>query len=224
MLLSHLIMSLSLFFAPLASGRPASAPTHKVFHTAAPAEPNALLGRHYLVHEHREAAYTHTVSATTASHRAQQTPRHTRPFARYFADRSGDIWMHERPRAPIPILIPRAAADDEPTRKYVNYLSHVGPYAYEPPPPPPPTVTITVTSQPSPTLVEYDESPSTASVETTVPVLNLAAANATATSTSTDPYPTTETKEPSKGKKVKATARAKLHKSGKKEYKERRKY
>ncbi|KAM5542819.1 hypothetical protein V8D89_003780 [Ganoderma adspersum] len=235
MIPSYLNIALSLFCVPLALGRPTSAPTHKVYQPAAPAEPNALLGRHYLVHDHRDASrpriYTYAISVTTTSPRPQQTPRRRQPFAKYFADRSGDMWVHERPRAPAPILRPRAAdeEDEEATMKYVDYVSHVGPFAYKPPAPPPSPSTVTVTvlsSQPSPTLVDYAEasSNSTASVETTMPVMDLATANATVTSTSTDPSPTTATVESVRGKKVRPKARAKVHKGGKKEYKEKRRY
>ena len=230
MLLSHLIIALSLLFVPLAVGRPASTPSHNSSPPSASSEPNALLGRHYLVHEHREAAYTRSVPATKASPDAQRTPRHMKPFARYIADRSGDTWMHESRRAPIPILIPRAPADDEPRRKYVNYVSHVGPFAYDPPPPPPlpSIVTVTVLPQPSPTFAQDFVSASNSTVgldpEATASVLNLATTNATTTPTpdSTDPSPTASTMAISKGKRVRAKVRAKLHKSGKKRYRERR--
>ena len=141
------------------------------------------------------------------------------------------MWVHERPREYAPILKPRVVdeEDEEATMKYVNYVSHVGPFAYEPPAPPPPaasTVTVTVSSQPSPTLVDYAEVPSdsTASMETAMPAMNLAAANATATPSWTDPSSTMVTMESGRGKKVRSKMRAKLHKSGKKEYKEKRGY
>ena len=235
MVLPYLIITLSLFCVPLALGRPASAPTRKVYQPAARAEPNALLGRHYLVHDHRDASrpriYTFPISATAATPRPQQAPRRRQPFAKYLADRSGDMWVHERPREYAPILKPRVVdeEDEEATMKYVNYVSHVGPFAYEPPAAPPPaasTVTVTVSSQPSPTLVDYAVEPSNsaASMETTMPVMDLAAANATATPTWTDPSPTTVTMEPGRGKNFKSKIRAKVHKSGKKEYKEKRGY
>ncbi|TBU29325.1 hypothetical protein BD311DRAFT_278140 [Dichomitus squalens] len=173
MLLSYLIIALSVLFAPLAYGRPAPAPSHQIRHPAPQVEPKTLLGRHYLIHEHREVAHTHIVHSNTGSSRAQQPSRRSKvkqPFAKYIADRSGDIWLHER-RAPVPVLIAQA----EPDMDDNNYVSHVGPYAYEPAPPPPPTVTIHVTQ----TSNDYGSSPS--STDAAVLPLNLAAANPTAT-------------------------------------------
>ena len=143
------------------------------------------------------------------------------------------MWVHERPREYAPILKPRVVdeEDEEATMKYVNYVSHVGPFAYEPPVAPPPaasTVTVTVPSQPSPTPVDYyADAPSNpaASMETTMPVMDVAAANAsTVTPTSMDESPTTVTMESGRSKNFKSKIRAKVHKSGKKEEKEKRGY
>ena len=82
----------------------------------------------------------------------------------------------------------------------MNYVSHVGPYAYEPAPPPPPTTTLHVTE----TSNDYGSPPSSAGAA--MLPLNLAATSPTVT-----PVPeSVVVQEASQGKKY--TGKGKGHK------------
>lgn len=129
MLFTYIILGLSVSFAPLASGLPASLDRSV---PAASAEPASLLGRQYSVQDRRQDISPDLLVASRPNSDSTDVARRLVPYAKFLADRSDESWLRMRERR----------ADDADGN--VNYLSNVS--AYSPPkpfaPPPPPSVTV----------------------------------------------------------------------------------
>lgn len=109
MLLSHLIIALSVAFASVVQARPSRPPASSVDSSRPTAEPGTLLGRRYVVQEHREPTrLPRAASARYAGYDTAEAPRHVKPFAQYLAERGLRADSSNVPPAP-------------------NYVSHVGP-------------------------------------------------------------------------------------------------
>ncbi|OSD02130.1 hypothetical protein PYCCODRAFT_443424 [Trametes coccinea BRFM310] len=149
MLLSYLILAISVTFAPLTLGLPASSSA-----VDGASEPGTLLGRHYLIQDRRQAALpTSYVDGIDSRTQSTNVPRRLVPYAKYLADRSDESWVRVRQRR----------ADDPDAN--VNYLSNVGTYAPPRPPAPPipgppPTPTFVVTPPPNVTPPPVVNAPS----------------------------------------------------------------
>ena len=146
MFTSYLIIALSVL-STLVLGRPApvSLLGGEANHLSAPPEPGTLRGRHYTLLGHRAPShdlYPDSALSATDTGAVPAAPR-SRPFPKYVADRSDDAWRH---------VHVRRAADDATSQLGAepNYVSHVGPFAYNAAPPPP------LLSSPNPTApAEY---------------------------------------------------------------------
>ncbi|KAI0713688.1 hypothetical protein C8Q76DRAFT_796623 [Earliella scabrosa] len=190
MLFSHLIIALSVSFAPLAQGRPArqpaasSSPDQHQNQNHASVEPGTLLGRRYVVQEHREPTRlpraVYAGYASPAGYRTAEAPRHSKPFAQYLAERG------------------RRADGGEGADS--NLVSHVGPFA-----PPAPPVEPAQPARPYVAVAEptAPSAPPAPVYNTTGPVLN-AQTNSTSTSV-----------EPKKTKSAKGKSKVVTHKEGK---------
>lgn len=128
MLLSYLMIALSVSFAPLAQGRPAGTPAAPINSGHASTEPGTLLGRPYSIQERRDSSHVRLPRAPYAGYarpdgyRTAESPRRSKPYAKYLADRADDAWVHEHEHEHG-----RRADAGAP-----NYVSYVG----APPPPP----------------------------------------------------------------------------------------
>ena len=133
MFTSYLIIALSVL-STLVLGRPApvSLLGGEANHLSAPPEPGTLRGRHYTLLGHRAPShdlYPDSALPATDTGAIPAAPR-SRPFPKYVADRSDDAWRHVHVRRAVDDTTSQLGAEP-------NYVSHVGPFAYNAAPSPP---------------------------------------------------------------------------------------
>ena len=200
MFTSYLIIALSVI--PLVFGPPtgSSMLAEDLVRPAASTDPGTLRGRHYTLLGHRAASHDAPVEPAAAVDPGNNASAHPGPFPKYVADRSDHSWMHLARRAGTyadDYVDANADADAAPRMAMEpNYVSHVGPFAYNAAPLPP---------------LESSSSSSTLAPTSTSA---LVVAPAVATNTSRMSY--AEATETAKVVKAKAKAKATAHgKAGK---------
>ena len=203
MFTSYLIIALSVISLVFGLPTGSSMLAEDLVRPAASADPGTLRGRHYTLLGHRAASHDAPVepaAAVDSGNSAPSTLAHPGPFPKYVADRSDHSWMHLARRAGTyadDYVDANADADAAPRMAMEpNYVSHVGPFAYN--------------AAPLPPL----ESSSSSSILAPTSTSALVVAPAVATNTSRMSY--AEATETAKVVKAKAKAKAKAHgKAGK---------
>ena len=160
MLMSYLIIALSIT-STLVSGLPAGShlPAEDPDRLSAFSEPGTLRGRHYTLLSHRAASHEPHNGPASPAAADEEGPSHiarAMPFPKYVADRSEDAWLHTHARrahgdaaSPSPF-----SPDAEP-----NYVSHVGPFAYNAAPLPPLSSAAPAPAPAAPTVMAFNAIP-----------------------------------------------------------------